>query len=307
MRQVLILLFLVPQLSWGQNVESPVFNPDVDGDGCFYTSDLIELLCLFGTCGVENMDAAPGFHPYFMEDSCYSAFDLLPFLALFETCSGEGQPWSCGEPWEDGGQTYETLLLGGECWFAQNLVATTYANGDVIDLVLDPTEWSTLSTGAVVIYGEGDGPCTELAPIDACDHEVAMSAYGRLYNGHAVVDSRGVCPSAWHVSTDADWTALEEALADLGYEGQEGVALKSSEGWYNSGSGSDIVGFGAVPAGYRFKNNGLFLDAGASSYHWTSTDSGGELWYRFLNNGNLDMDRNSGDMRGGFSVRCVHD
>lgn len=307
MRRILFLLVLLPQLSFAQEVESPVFNPDFDGDGCYFTNDLIQLLCLFGTCEMENMDADPGFHPYFMADSCYSAFDLLPFLALFETCTGSEMPWTCGDPMVHDNMVYGTMEWAGECWFMENLNGASYANGDPVDAVLPSEEWPLLSTGATVIYGEGEGACTELSPLDACDEQISQSEYGRLYNGYAVADARGLCPSGWHVSSDADWDALETALGELGYVGQEGAALKASEGWYNSGNGSDILGFTAVPGGYRFKNNGLFLDAGASSYFWTSTDSGGELWYRYMNNGNLDVGRYSGDMRGGFSVRCVQD
>jgi len=38
-----------------------------------------------------------------------------------------------------------------------------------------------------------------------------MSA-GGLYNGYAVVDSRGLCPAGFHVSTEAAWIDMELAL-----------------------------------------------------------------------------------------------
>lgn len=307
MNRIFLVSLFLPLFAWAQPNAAAPFNPDFDGNGCYAVHDLTALLCMFGTCGVIDPEAAPGFQPYHGGDSCYSAFDLLPFLAMLGTCDEDAESWSCGDPLPYGGHDYGTVLIAGQCWFSENLRSTVHTNGDPVEEVVDASEWAGLSTGAMVVYGAGNEPCSELSPLDACDEMVALEAFGRMYNGFAVADPRGLCPTGWHVGTDADWTALEGALATLGFEGQEGVALKTATGWYNGGNGQDAVGFSAVPGGYRFRNNGLFLDAGASSYIWTSTDSGGELWYRYLNNGLLGMPRNSGDMRSGFSVRCVLD
>jgi len=307
MNRILMAIFMVPSMAVAQGPQGAVFNPDFDGDGCYASSDLMALLCQFGECGVEATDAAPGFQPYHQEDSCFSALDLVFFLALFGSCDAPEVPWSCGDSVVYANFNYATVDIGGQCWFADNLQSITYANGDPIDQVLDPISWASLSTGAAVIYGEGDGSCTELSPLDACDETIALEVFGRLYNGFAVSDPRGLCPVGWHVPSDANWTDLEDHLEGLGYGGLEGVALKADEGWYSAGDGEDVVGFSGVPGGYRFRNNGLFLDAGASSYMWSSTPSGNELWYRYLNNGNLGIVRSDSDLRSGFSVRCLKD
>ena len=307
MKRCLMALLMLPLWAMAQPEPGPVFNPDFDGDGCFATADLIALLCQFGECGVEATDAASGFYPYYQEDSCFSAFDLVPFLALFGSCDAPQTNWSCGDPLVHLDHAYTTVDIAGQCWFAENLRSTVYTNGDPVDQVLDAATWASSAAGATVIYGEGAGSCTELSPLDACDETVALAAFGRLYNGFAVADPRGLCPAGWHVPSDSDWTALEVTLEDLGYGGLEGVALKTDEGWYSGGNGEDVVGFSGVPGGYRFRNNGLFLDAGASSYMWSSTPSGNELWYRYLNNGNLGMLKSDSDLRSGFSVRCLED
>lgn len=305
MRWVLAFLLCYP---WGASAQVAVdFHPDFDGDGCYAISDLTALLCMFGTCGVMDSTAAPGFQPYHAGDSCYSAFDLVPFLALFGTCDEGTEGWACGEALDYDGHVYSTVEIGGQCWFAENLRTVQYTDGAPIDEVLNAAAWASLSTGATVIFGEGTGGCSELSPLDACDEAVSLEAFGRLYNGFAVADPRGLCPVGWHVPTDADWTALETNLGDMGYGGQEGVALKTASGWYNSGNGQDLVGFSAVPGGYRFRNNGVFLDAGASAYFWTSTSSGVEHWFRYLNNGLLGIVRSDSDLRSGFSVRCLLD
>ena len=63
----------------------------------------------------------------------------------------------------------------------------------------------------------------------------------QLYNGYAVADARGLCPSGWHVATDNDWIMLEIANGMLGTEstmtGFRGLAqnvggkLKSTQLW----------------------------------------------------------------------------
>ena len=35
-----------------------------------------------------------------------------------------------------------------------------------------------------------------------------VAAYGKLYNGFAAFDDRGLCPQGWRVPTDTDWNML---------------------------------------------------------------------------------------------------
>lgn len=76
---------LTPASSSNSYHTQPGFNPDSNGDACYTSSDLIDLLSLFGTCGLDDSWPAP-FQPFSGQDSCYSAFDLLPFLAALGTC-----------------------------------------------------------------------------------------------------------------------------------------------------------------------------------------------------------------------------
>ena len=54
--------------------------------------------------------------------------DLLDLLSAFGTCNEI--PWSCGDPLEYQGYDYETVQIGEQCWFAENLRAANYANGE---------------------------------------------------------------------------------------------------------------------------------------------------------------------------------
>jgi uncharacterized protein (TIGR02145 family) len=175
-----------------------------------------------------------------------------------------------------------------------------YRNGDNIPNITDGTQWSqtnTNSTGAWCNYNN-----------DASNG----TTYGKLYNWYAVNDSRGLCPTGWHVPTDSEWNVMVKYLdpnadtAALGWQNTNaGTALKSTTGWNNNGNGTNSSGFTGLPGGYR-NNNGGFNDVGNNGDWWSSSAAGsGYAWSRNLNNTNAVVHRNDGDQRFGFSVRCV--
>jgi uncharacterized protein (TIGR02145 family) len=189
------------------------------------------------------------------------------------------------------GYTYSVVEIGDQCWFAENLRTTTYADGSAIPEETDNTAWSGLSTGARSDFDN--------AAYNALN-------YGRLYNWYAVTNGSGLCPSGWHVPTDEEWTALETYLGTNGHSGTEGTALKSTTGWHDTGNGTDDVGFSALPGGYR-DSNGYFYNAGSFGRWWSSSPSGGFAWYRYLYSSNPVIYRDFSYPRYGISVRCLRD
>jgi len=185
------------------------------------------------------------------------------------------------------GYDYAVVEIGDQCWFAENLRTTVYADGSAIPEETDNTAWAGLSTGARCDYDN-----------DASN----VATYGRLYNWYAATDAAELCPTGWHVPTDDEWTALETYLGANGHSGAEGTALKSLD-W----DGTDDFGFSALPGGLRFYNNGLFGYAGGNGYWWSSSPSGGNAWYRYLNGYFPDIYQDSVNPRSGFSVRCLRD
>ena len=206
------------------------------------------------------------------------------------------------------GHTYEAVEIGDQCWFAENLRTTVYADGTTIPAGLTDGEWTSTTSGATAVYGEGSSGCNSYSPdIDACDEAASLSEYGRLYNWYAVDDARGLCPTGWHVPTDGEWTDLEDSITSQGFSGTEGTALKSTYGWSNSGNGTDDFGFSALPGGFRFFNNGFFFNAGNVGFWWSSSPSGGLALNRNLYNYNPVVNRSLSNPRAGFSVRCLRD
>ena len=77
-------------------------------------------------------------------DGCVSMTDLLDLLTVFGTCNEI--PWSCGDPLEYQGYDYETVQIGEQCWFAENLRSESYQNGDAIPADLSDSEWGAASS-----------------------------------------------------------------------------------------------------------------------------------------------------------------
>ena len=123
-------------------------------------------------------------------DGCVQLNDLLDLLSAYGDCGAEESVWLCGDPLEYQGYNYNTVQIGEQCWFSENLRAENYANGDAILDELDDNTWSYTQEGATTIYGADEG-CQEVFPAyDACDPVVSLAFFGRLYNWFAVNDAR---------------------------------------------------------------------------------------------------------------------
>jgi uncharacterized protein (TIGR02145 family) len=197
------------------------------------------------------------------------------------------------------GYTYKTVKTGTQWWFAENLQTTQYSDGTAIPNVTDNNSWLNLTTGAYCWY----------------NNDIANKAvYGALYNWYAVNTGK-LCPSGWHVPTDAEWKTLEMSLGmtqaqsdQTGWRGtNQGTQMKSTNGWYNNGNGSNSSGFSGLPGGYRIYN-GTFGSVGSFGYWWSSTELSSPLaWYRYLYYYYPDVARTTNNKQYGFSVRCIRD
>ena len=191
------------------------------------------------------------------------------------------------------GNSYATVQIGTQCWTQSNLRVSKYRNGDNITNITDNTQWSqtnTSSTGAWCNYSNNASNGT---------------TYGKLYNWYAVNDSRGLCPTGWHVPTDAEWTTL---TTHLGGTSVAGGAMKSTTGWTSPNTGAtNSSGFTALPGGIRVSNGG-FGDVGNDGNWWSSSVAGsGIAWSRYLYFNSAFVYRVNNIQRSGFSVRCARD
>ena len=242
-------------------------------------------------------------------DGCVDVQDFMGHLAAFgEGCNGNPQTslWQCGDPIEYQGYDYETVQIGEQCWFAENLRATNYEDGFPIPESLSDTDWASTILGATAVYGEGSSSCQDDSPDgNACDEEWSITQFGRLYNWYSVNDPRGLCPSGWHVPSDNEWTSM---IDNVGGETVAGENLKSEYGWWSGGNGSDFYGFSALPSGLRGETSGNFALAGVNAVWWTSTPRGSEdAWDRVLDSSSDDVLRQYGGRGYGMAIRCLKD
>jgi uncharacterized protein (TIGR02145 family) len=193
------------------------------------------------------------------------------------------------------GNSYNTIQIGAQCWTRSNLKVSKYRNGDSIPTGLSDSAWQYTTSGAYSIYD---------------NNPVNDSLYGKLYNHYAVMDTRGLCPTGWHVPTDGEWTTLESFL---GGSSVAGGALKSTTtqptpgGWNSPNNrATNSSGFSAGPGGHR-GFGGDFFDLGNFGYWWSSSLSGTNAWPRLLNYMDGSIYRNFNYRSAGFSVRCLRD
>ncbi len=200
------------------------------------------------------------------------------------------------------GNTYESVIIDGQTWMADNLRVTHYRNGDSISTNIADSEWHSFASGAYTTYG---------------DNESHATTYGYLYNWNAVNDTRGLAPEGWHIPTDGEWKKLEAYMglntSELnstewrGSELQLGDALKSTWGWYLNGEGNNKSGMSALPGGFRYSYHGYF-SLGESCYFWTDTQyNSGYAYYRKLDYSSSAIERDYYLKSTGYSIRCVKD
>jgi uncharacterized protein (TIGR02145 family) len=181
------------------------------------------------------------------------------------------------------GKVYQTVTIGNQVWMAENLA---YAP----------------SSGNFWAYDNNNSN---------------IETYGYLYDWETAKD---VCPTGWHLPSDAEWKELEMALGmsqtdadDTGWRGtNEGSKLAANAGLWSDGDLENDADFGtsgftALPGGYRL-NNSTFEYVGYCGCWWTATESNtGNAWYRLVYYFYSGVYRDIYTKAAGFSVRCLRD
>jgi uncharacterized protein (TIGR02145 family) len=140
---------------------------------------------------------------------------------------------------------------------------------------------------------------------------------------------RGICPTGWHLSSDYEWAdMLDKVEGNTTFTNQPtagtwgtdaGVKLKSAStylgadlstgGWVDHNNrGTDVTGFGAVPAGYRHRDGTQFAARGTSAVCWVSSvGTENRAYYREHMHNSTQVIRGFSQRSFGFAVRCVRD
>jgi len=153
------------------------------------------------------------------------------------------------------------------------------------------------------------------------DSQNRCGTYGRLYNWVTAMGfessctstscssqiqskHKGICPSGWHIPSDADWTTL---VNFAGGSSTAGRKLKSTSGWYNNGNGTDEYGFSALPGGDG-DSGGSFYNVGNLGDWWSATEYNAAYAYRrYMDYDGDFVDYNYNYKSSLYSVRCLQD
>ena len=181
---------------------------------------------------------------------------------------------ACSESFTDSrdGQSYGVVKIGEQTWMAANLNFETAGS----------------------FCPEGDSRnCKRL---------------GRLYSW---AEASSVCPEGWRLPTKADFEKLIAEMLKGGVassKGDAGAALKAKDGWFKKGNGSDVLGFKALPAGFRGAD-GKFDGIGGYAYFWSATEDDefpeSLAYYLFLSFSSDAASLNAFAKADYRSVRCV--
>jgi len=224
---------------------------------------------------------------------------------LSSSCSktDTNDPTPSGTVTDIDGNVYKTVTIGTQVWMAENLKTTKYRNGDLIGT----------TTPAILDYSGQSTPKYQWA---VGGNESNVATYGRLYTWFAATDSRNICPTGWHLPTDAEWTTL---ITFLGGEDVAGGKLKESgtTHWKSPNTGAtNSSGFTSLPVGNHWPEDNLFTNDGTYIFYWSSTDATGNAyngwqWFLYIKfDGSFAAMSNGGDGDtgySGFSVRCIKD
>lgn len=183
------------------------------------------------------------------------------------------------------GNTYKTVLIGDQCWMAENLNTGTF----VASTATSSNHSDLKNNGVIEKY------CFE-------NDEANCGVYGGLYDWHEAMGYteeegvRGICPEGWHLPTNLDWAELDSQFK----YGDAGEHLKET----------GDAGYGGLFAGDRHQR-GEFYSQGSSGFWWSSTSyvylDVNEGYFRKICACNGWLEKDHFHKMTGLSVRCIKD
>ena len=187
------------------------------------------------------------------------------------------------------GQTYNTVQIGTQCWFKENLNIGVRIT-------------------AVSLLGQTDNGVIEKYCYN--NLEANCDIYGGLYRWHELMQYintegvQGICPTGWHIPTDAEWSTLTTYLGGSSVAGSK-MKESGTAHWVSPNSGADnSSGFTALPGG-NFSGDNVFVDLGNLAFFWSSSQIlTGYAWNRVLDQ-SAGVSRISDYELFEYSVRCL--
>ncbi|MFA4943027.1 MAG: FISUMP domain-containing protein [Patescibacteria group bacterium] len=196
---------------------------------------------------------------------------------------------------------YDTIEVGTQCWLKQSLNIGNRING-----ANDQSDNSSLEK---YCYDDNTTNCT---------------VYGALYQWNeamqysAVEGSQGICPSGWHIPTDAEQNTLDQYLTDTTCDEARSNAWSCSDAggklkeagtshWVSPNTGAtNSFGFTALASGDRTVVDS-FYGLGSYAGFWSSSVDDTNSFGRMLRSSDSTINRVGFYRTVGNSIRCLQD
>jgi uncharacterized protein (TIGR02145 family) len=187
---------------------------------------------------------------------------------------------------------YRTVAIGGQTWMAENL-----------DYAVEGSKCYDEDPAKCAEYGRLYNWATAMALPSSCNENTCSS---QIQSKH-----RGICPSEWHIPSEAEWDML---VTFAGGSGTAGTKLKAASGWSSNGNGTDDYEFSALPGGSGYSPDGGGYSSnyfGYLGYWWSATEN--DAIAKNARSRNMSYEggvvSRSGSIKSSdlFSVRCVKD
>lgn len=172
------------------------------------------------------------------------------------------------------GYTYNTVLIGSQCWMVENLRTTQYRNSTTINNAETTALWSAAGTDGRYCSAGGSGD-------------------GLFYNYYAATSTNNLCPTGWRTPTQTDFSTLMASVPD--------AASIMSDTWV----GTNSCGWTGLNGGYR-AGSGTYYDP-QHGFWWTSTNynSTSAIDFRLYNNLSYQINTFGTPKVTGQYVRCI--
>ena len=199
-------------------------------------------------------------------------------------------PFPCGSPLVYDGQSYATVLIGDQCWMAENLNVGTMVNAST----------NQTDNGMIEKHCQEDDPANCIV-------------YGGLYQWNEAMQftytlpNQSVCPTDWHLPTDDEFDTLVVHIPGIDKGSQ--LAVNASL-WYDGAleqsASFGLSNFDALPGGWSH-SGGFSGTKTYFSYFWTSTEMGIDAHLRNINFMHTGIHSSTSTKLAGYSIRCVKD
>ena len=146
----LLLLFLLSPVALSAQEDCELFNLQELAEA-YLTTQVDSIVLHLSNGNTQTLNFSNGLSIKFgCTDPAFDEYD--PTAIVDDGSCGSSTGCSANNVISMDGYSYAVVSIGDQCWFAENLRTTVYADGTSIPEVTDDAAWTGLSTGARCDY-----------------------------------------------------------------------------------------------------------------------------------------------------------